>query len=96
MGAYKNVSPGQTNKSIFGFLLEGNARGVSVYSARVCAHAARRPIFDKFIGFLNEFNRSWAKHTAAIVIVLSKSTFTPPGAAAQVPEPTHSFDTDAA
>ncbi|EIF33908.1 nitroreductase [Burkholderia sp. Ch1-1] len=59
---------------------------------------ARRdtPHWEQFLGFLNEFNRSWAKHAAAIVIVLSKSTFTPPGGAAEVPAPTHSFDTGAA
>jgi nitroreductase len=59
---------------------------------------ARRdtPHWEQFLGFLNEFNRSWAKHAAAIVIVLSKSTFTPPGGATEVPAPTHSFDTGAA
>ncbi|ORC49187.1 NADH dehydrogenase [Burkholderia sp. A27] len=59
---------------------------------------ARRdtPHWEQFLGFLNEFNRSWAKHASAIVIVLSKSTFTPPGGAAEVPAPTHSFDTGAA
>lgn len=59
---------------------------------------ARRgtPHWEQFVGFLNEFNQSWAKHAAAVVIVLSKSTFTPPGAAAEVPAPTHSFDTGAA
>jgi len=55
---------------------------------------ARRdtPHWERFLGFLNEFNRSWAQHAAAIVIVLSKRTFLPPGAQAEVPSPTHSFD----
>ncbi|MFM0739598.1 nitroreductase family protein [Paraburkholderia xenovorans] len=59
---------------------------------------ARRdtPHWERFLTFLNEFNQSWAKHAAAIVIVLSKSTFTPPGGAAEIPAPTHSFDTGAA
>ncbi|MFM0246038.1 nitroreductase family protein [Paraburkholderia sediminicola] len=59
---------------------------------------ARRdtPHWEQFLGFLNDFNRSWAREAAAIVIVLSKSTFTPPGGAAEVPAPTHSFDTGAA
>ncbi|MFM0502858.1 nitroreductase family protein [Paraburkholderia caffeinilytica] len=59
---------------------------------------ARRdtPHWEQFLGFLNEFNRSWAREAAAIVVVLSKSTFTPPGGAAEVPAPTHSFDTGAA
>ncbi|MEW6339567.1 MAG: nitroreductase family protein [Paraburkholderia sp.] len=52
--------------------------------------------WTRFLGFLNEFNQSWAQHAAAIVIVLSKSTFTPPGASAEVPAPTHSFDSGAA
>jgi nitroreductase len=60
------------------------------YARRDTEHRSR------FLGFLNEFNRSWGKDAAAIVIVLSKSTFTPPGAAAEVPAPTHSFDSGAA
>lgn len=61
-----------------------------VYARRDTQH------WEQFVGFLNEFNQSWAKHAAAIVIVLSKTTFTPPGAAAEVPAPAHSFDTGAA
>ncbi|MFM0123492.1 nitroreductase family protein [Paraburkholderia sp. RL18-101-BIB-B] len=59
---------------------------------------ARRdtPHWEQFVGFLNEFNQSWARHAAAIIIVLSKNTFTPPGGATEVPAPTHSFDTGAA
>jgi nitroreductase len=52
--------------------------------------------WERFVGFLNEFNQGWARHASAIVIVLSKSTFTPPGAASEVPAPTHSFDAGAA
>lgn len=61
-----------------------------VYARRGTEH------WDRFTGFLNEFNRSWATHAAAIVIVLSKSTFVPPGATSEVPAPTHSYDTGAA
>lgn len=59
---------------------------------------ARRdtPHWERFLGFLNEFNRGWAQHAAALVIVLSKRTFLPPGAQAEVPSPTHSFDTGSA
>ncbi len=59
---------------------------------------ARRdtPHWDRFLGFLNEFNRGWAQHAAAILIVLSKRTLLPPGAQAEVPSPTHSFDTGSA
>src|SRR5258707_5045349 len=43
---------------------------------------ARRgtPSWDKFLGLLNEFNQSWAKNAAAIVIVVSSQTMLPPGA----------------
>lgn len=59
---------------------------------------ARRgtPHWDQFVGFLNEFNQSWAKHAAAIVIVISKSTLTPPGSDQEVPASTHTFDAGAA
>jgi nitroreductase len=52
--------------------------------------------WTRFLEFLNDFNRSWAQHAAAVVIVLSKDNFTPPGAAAEVPAVTHSFDTGSA
>jgi nitroreductase len=59
---------------------------------------ARRntPHWDQFVGFLNEFNQSWARNASALVIVLSKTTSLPPGATAEVPWPTHSFDAGAA
>ncbi|MGC7411473.1 nitroreductase family protein [Pandoraea pneumonica] len=59
---------------------------------------ARRgtPRWVQFVGFLNEFNQSWAKHAAAIVIVISKSTLTPPGSQQEVPATTHALDTGAA
>ncbi|MGF6545621.1 nitroreductase family protein [Paraburkholderia youngii] len=61
-----------------------------VYARRGTEH------WTRFLGFLNEFNRGWAQHAAAILIVLSKRTFTPPGAAAEVPLASHSFDTGTA
>jgi hypothetical protein len=45
-----------------------------IYATRDSEHWAQ------FLGFLNDFNRSWASQAAALVIVLSKSTFAPPGA----------------
>jgi nitroreductase len=59
---------------------------------------ARRgtPHWDRLVGLLNEFNRSWAANASALVIVLSKTTFTPPGASDPVSMPTHSFDAGAA
>jgi len=61
-----------------------------VYARRDTEH------WTRFLGFLNEFNRGWAQHAAAIVIVLSKRTFTPPGATEEVALGSHSFDTGAA
>jgi len=61
-----------------------------VYARRGTAH------WSRFLGFLNDFNRGWAQHAAAIVIVLSKKTFVPPGAKDPVASPTHSFDSGAA
>ncbi|VVE17673.1 nitroreductase family protein [Pandoraea anhela] len=59
---------------------------------------ARRgtPHWEPFVGFLNEFNQRWARHAAALVLVISKSTFTPPGSDKEVPAPTHSFDAGSA
>lgn len=59
---------------------------------------ARRgtPQWDGLLGLLNDFNRSWADKASVLIIVLSKTTFTPPGAAAPGPAPTHSFDTGSA
>ncbi|MPW09004.1 nitroreductase family protein [Paraburkholderia sp. CNPSo 3155] len=61
-----------------------------VYARRDTEH------WTRFLGFLNEFNRGWAQYAAAILIVLSKRTFAPPGAATEVPLASHSFDTGAA
>ncbi|MEB0043056.1 MULTISPECIES: nitroreductase family protein [unclassified Pseudomonas] len=59
---------------------------------------ARRdtPNWERFLGLLNEFNRGWAQHASALVIVISKTTFTAPGATEEGPALCHSFDTGAA
>jgi nitroreductase len=59
---------------------------------------ARRgtPHWDSLLGLLNEFNRGWAENAAALVIVLSKTTFAPPGKSEELPAPTHSFDAGSA
>ncbi len=54
------------------------------------------PAFDKLLGILNEFNRSWAKTAAAIVIAVSNSLMRPPGQDKDVPSHSHSFDAGAA
>jgi len=52
--------------------------------------------FDKFLGLLIEANQSWAKNAAALVFVVSKKSFTPPGQQAPIDSYSHSFDTGAA
>lgn len=54
------------------------------------------PAFAKFLGLLIEFNQSWAKNASALVIVLSKKTFTPAGKTEAVASHSHSFDAGAA
>jgi nitroreductase len=59
---------------------------------------ARRetPNWERYLGLLNEFNRGWAQHASALVIVASKTTFTAPGATEESPALWHTFDTGAA
>lgn len=61
-----------------------------IYARRGTAH------WDKLLGLLNEFNHSWANKASALVVVLSKTTSLPAGAAEEVPFPSHSFDAGAA
>jgi len=59
---------------------------------------ARRdtPNWERYLGLLNEFNRGWAQHASALVIIASKTTFTAPGATEESPALWHTFDTGAA
>jgi nitroreductase len=50
----------------------------------------------QFLGLLNEYNQSWAKSAAALVILVSKTTLLPRGADKEVPSYTHSLDAGAA
>jgi nitroreductase len=61
-----------------------------LYARRDTAH------WGKFLGLLNEFNRSWAKEAAVLIIVVSSSTMLPPGAEKEIPSHSHSFDAGAA
>ena len=47
--------------------------------------------FEQFLAPLIEFNRGWAKHAAAIVYLLSKKDFTPPGKSEPAFARTHSL-----
>jgi nitroreductase len=59
---------------------------------------ARRDTADweRYLGLLNEFNRNWAQHASALVIVVSKTTFAAPGATEETPALWHTFDTGSA
>jgi nitroreductase len=50
------------------------------------------PAWKTLFGLLVEFNRSWCKNAAALVVIISKATFDHNGKPAR----THSFDTGAA
>jgi nitroreductase len=49
-----------------------------------------------FLELLAEFNRAWARQASALVIVLSKTTFVPPGKTEPVEIGSHAFDAGAA
>jgi nitroreductase len=52
--------------------------------------------FSRFVGFLSEFNQSWAGEASALVLIASKAAFTPPGQSAEVISGSASFDAGAA
>ena len=59
---------------------------------------ARRdtPHWEPMLSILNEFNRSWAKNAAVVMIAASNSVMLPPGAEKPVPSYSHSFDAGSA
>jgi nitroreductase len=59
---------------------------------------ARRdtPAWESFLSFLVPYNQSWAHAASALVVVLSKATFTSPGKTETTTSWTASFDTGAA
>ncbi|MEJ5862257.1 nitroreductase family protein [Pseudomonas farsensis] len=59
---------------------------------------ARRdtPSWERYLAILNEFNRSWAQHASALVLVISKTTFAAPGSTEEKPAQSHTFDTGSA
>lgn len=61
-----------------------------VYAQNGTAH------WEKLLGLLVPFNRSWAEHASALVFLISKETMRPPGADKDVPSKTHSLDAGAA
>lgn len=61
-----------------------------VYARRGDAH------WDKLLGVLNDFNRGWAQHAGALVVIVSQTHTTAPGATEPTPSYSHSFDAGAA
>lgn len=59
---------------------------------------ARRdtPSWSRYLDILNEFNRSWAQHASALVLIISKTTFAAPGSDEEKPALWHTFDTGSA
>ena len=59
---------------------------------------ARRdtPNWTRYLDLLVPFNRDWAQHASALVVIVSKTTFTAPGATEEKPALWHTFDTGAA
>lgn len=51
--------------------------------------------WDTLLGILNDFNRSWAQNASALIIAISKETFTGPDGK-EAPAVAHTFDTGAA
>lgn len=52
--------------------------------------------FDAFLAPLIEFNRGWARHAAALIYLVSRKEFAPPGNTERLFSRTHSFDSGAA
>lgn len=52
--------------------------------------------WDRFLGCLAVTNQSWACRAAALVLLVSKTSLTPPGQTVEIPSPSHSFDAGAA
>lgn len=52
--------------------------------------------WETMLGLLAEFNQLWAREAAALVVLVSRETLLPPGATAEIPSHSHSFDAGAA
>ena len=52
--------------------------------------------WPQFVGLLSEFNRVWAQNASALVILLSKTHFVPPGKTEAIAASSHAFDAGAA
>lgn len=61
-----------------------------IYAKNDSAH------WSKFLGLLSEFNQSWAKSASALVIILAKTSFIPPGKTEPISTGSQTFDAGAA
>ena len=52
--------------------------------------------FNVFLGLLSERNQTWARNAAVLLLIISKTSFTPPGKTDASPARNHSFDAGAA
>lgn len=54
------------------------------------------PQWQAFVDVLIPFNQGWARNAAALVLIISRTTMTPPGKTEEIPSHSHSFDAGAA
>lgn len=54
------------------------------------------PAWQPIFGTLSEFNGAWAQRAAALVVILSRTVWVPPGKTETQPAASHAFDTGAA
>jgi nitroreductase len=80
-------------------LLEAARWAPSAYNAQPWRFIYARKGTDswpRFLEFLSEYNHSWAQNASALIILLSKTNFVPPGKTEPQSLASHSFDAGAA
>ena len=80
-------------------ILEAGRWAPSAYNAQPWRFLYARkgtPAWDAMLGLRLEFNHLWAREAAALIVLVSRETLLPPGAAAEIPSHSHSFDAGAA
>lgn len=80
-------------------ILEAGRWAPSAYNAQpwrfLYARKGTAP-WEGMLGLLLPFNQLWAREAAALIIMVSRDTLLPPGAAEEIPSHSHSFDAGAA
>lgn len=54
------------------------------------------PAWSSYVDFLSDYNKEWAKNASVLVVVLSKTNFTPPGKTESIQTGSQTFDVGAA